>query len=312
MKLNTEEEQDLQDKEVKRWWESPRNMRWDTFYDDSNPDCYHVKLRSGRAVGYLDELNLPKGAKVLELGYGAGQTAQKILERGYRYWGIDISEQFCEASIKRCHGYVDQGLAHFSVGSIEKEYEYEDQYFDAVIVCGALQYIGNLDYCYDEVKRVLVDQGHFVICQTNMYALKELIFPRRLILRIVYRLYNEEFEISPSFRSMLLETQGLGKRFEKDKDAKWMNSEFMVKGYDHHHFQIKKRLNSLWRLKKQLRDKNFVFKKGSGATFFFPRAGIFFWPVLLLDRILQKIADFKIIPYFYAFADNVLLVTRKQ
>ena len=56
-----------QEKEVKRWWNYPRNLRWDTFYDENNPDRHHVIERQKKTLERVDALNLPNGAKILEL-----------------------------------------------------------------------------------------------------------------------------------------------------------------------------------------------------------------------------------------------------
>ena len=91
-----------QDKEVKRWWNYPRNLRWDTFYDESNPHRHHVIERQKKTLERIDALNLPIGSKILELGYGGGQTAKALLEKGYIVYGIDVSDQLCKKANKRC------------------------------------------------------------------------------------------------------------------------------------------------------------------------------------------------------------------
>ncbi len=50
-----------------------------------------------------------------------------------------------------------------------------------------------------------------------------------------------------------------------------MNSKFMLKGYDLHTFDIKKRMYSYWRLKSLLKDAGFEAMDASGATFLFPK-----------------------------------------
>ena len=67
---------ELQDKEVSGWWNDERTKKWHKYtYDKNNPLSHHLILRQKKVLSFLQQLNLPKGAKVLELGGGAGQTA---------------------------------------------------------------------------------------------------------------------------------------------------------------------------------------------------------------------------------------------
>ena len=312
MKFKDEIDQDLQNKEVSRWWNHPRNIRWDNFYySDENTDKFHVWTRMQKSLDYLDSLNLPKGSKVLELGFGGGQMANEILSRGYKYCGIDISEQLCEAAKNRSLEYVEKDFASFQVGSIEEKYSFEDRYFDAVMVCGALQYLGNPNNCFREVNRVLKDDRHFIVCQSNMYSIRTWRYPRKAILSLVNFIVKDEFLVSPCFKSILTETK-LRKYFLKYQDLNFMNSKFMIKGYDKWEFKIKKRLYSYSRLKNMLNSNGFKKEKVCGATFVFPKNNFFKSISSIWGSFIQALADYRIIPYLFSFADNVVILSKKQ
>ena len=53
-------------KEIKRWWNSKRNLRWDKIYDGKSTDTNVLKIRSNLVNSYLDSLQIKKG-KILEL-----------------------------------------------------------------------------------------------------------------------------------------------------------------------------------------------------------------------------------------------------
>ncbi len=301
---------DNQHSEVKRWWNYSRNLRWDTFYDNGNPDRHHVIHRQKKTMEQVDLLNLPKGAKILELGYGAGQTAKLILEKGYEYHGIDISDELCKKSIERCKKYVDQGMAKFSVGNIEEKSSYENESFDAVIVCGALQYLDDINKCFIEVNRVLKPKCSFIVCQTNMYALKDMIFPRKLILRLLYALSGQETEVFPSFRAMLIETRACAKTFSRFRST-FEKYRFFTKGDETHSFYFKKRLNSFWRLKILFSKNNFIIERNVGATFFHPPNNIFSGIIILINNVLQFTSD-HILKFISVYADNVIISGRKK
>jgi len=311
VKLKEEIDQDLQEKEVARWWNHPRNIRWDNFYySNENKDRFHVWTRMQKSLNYLDLLKLPKDSRVLELGFGGGQMANEILTRGHCYWGIDISEQLCDAAKNRSSEYVAKGLANFQVGSIESEYPFPNEYFDAVIVCGALQYLGSPMNCLDEVHRVLKDNGSFIVCQANMYSIREWRNPRKAALSLVNFIMKEEFLVSPSFRSILLETK-LKKYFNKHKNSKFMSSKFMKSGYDKWEFKIKKRLYSYIRLKNMLSISGFRKDKVCGATYVFPKDNVFKGVFTIWGNFVQKLADYRLVPYLFAMGDNIIIHAKK-
>ena len=313
MKLSEDINQKIQDQEVSRWWNIDRNLhRWDKeHYSKDNLEIHHVLKRQDMTLNYLDGLNLEKGAKVLELGFGAGQMAKRILDQGYEYYGIDISKLLASAASDRCSEYVEKGSAHFMVGSIEQDFNLDSKTFDAVLVCGALQYLGKPQNCFKEVSRVLKNNGSFIVCQANMYSLREMVRIRHLALKIQNVAMREEFLYSPCFKSLLTETK-LKKYFKKYEKSKWMNNKFMLKGYDLHTFDIKKRLYSYWRLKSLLKDAEFETIDASGATFIFPKNNTFKKLFTFFNVALQKASDKKLVPFLFAYADNIILSTTKK
>lgn len=304
--------QEIQDQEVKNWWNDDKTKKWHNFtYDENNFLSGHLILRQKKVLDYIKKLDLPNGAKILELGCGAGQTAKKICELGFDYVGIDISKHLCEESERKCEKYIKSGKAKFLNQSIEKNYPLKDNNFDVCVIVGSMQYVGNLEICFDEIKRTLKKKSYIIVCQANMYALLDLIYPRRLILRLIYFIFDEEFLISPSFKSMLCESK-LKKFFHKYKNSKFMNFKFMTKGEDNWKYKIKKRMYSYKRLKKILEHFNFEITEKTGATFFFPKKNIFGWFWFSIDFIFQKLLDFKILPFLKNFSDNIIIVAKKK
>ncbi len=304
--------QDLQDKEVKNWWNDEKTKKWHHFtYDRDNPLSHHLVLRQKKVIDYLTSLNLPKGSKVLELGGGAGQTAKLICDLGYDFTGIDISQHLCDEAEKKCKKFVDNNTAKFIVQSMEKKFPLKDNEFDVCVIVGAIQYVGDLELCFNEIQRCLNKNGHIILCQANMYPLLDIIYPRHLILKLIYFICDEEFLISPSLKSIFCESK-LGKYFKKYENSNFMNSKFMTKGTDDWKYKIRKRLYSYNRLKKLLNNFNFDVKKRTGATFFFPKKNLFYPFWFSLDFILQKILDFKLITFLINFSDNVVILAKKK
>ena len=125
--------------------------------------------REKKVLELLDYLSLPPGAKVLELGYGPGNTAHQLVQREFSLYGVDISDYFCQLATKRCQE-VPKAKVKLEVGDAEN-LRYKDNYFDCVIGIGFLQYIKNPLRCLQEARRVLKPGGYFIIAQRNDFSL---------------------------------------------------------------------------------------------------------------------------------------------
>ncbi len=79
------------------------------------------------AMDFLASSNIPAGAKVLDVGCGAGQTALPMARKGSRVTGIDLASNLVEAARKRAQA---EGLAvQFDEGDAE-DLPYESASFD--------------------------------------------------------------------------------------------------------------------------------------------------------------------------------------
>ena len=85
------------------------------------------------------------------------------------------------------------------------------------------QYLYNLDDCFKEVYRVLKPGGYFVVAQRNIYSLGNLTTFRGLLRSILTFTFREEYELFPSYKSMLVDSK-LGVLFGRFKDSKCFNS----------------------------------------------------------------------------------------
>jgi SAM-dependent methyltransferase len=75
------------------------------------------------------ELAVQPGARILDVGCGAGRFARYLLERSCSYIGVDASPQMIEAARENCPG------ADFSVSDILK-FEADSASFDVVLLMG--------------------------------------------------------------------------------------------------------------------------------------------------------------------------------
>jgi len=308
-----ESERRRQIEEVRKWWNIKRNdLKWNRAYDDNNAHALnYLRERQAAVLNFVDDLNLPQGSKVLELGYGAGQTALELGKRGFEVYGLDISEKFSQSATKRCRNHCPGGKFNLGVGNIEGTFAFEDGAFDLVIVIGALQYLHSPERCLAEVFRTLKKGGLFIVAQRNAYSLSNLTSFRDLLRSSAHFFLREEFELFPSIRSVLLDSK-LKRVVSRYEHSRFMNSNFVMKGHAEWKFKIKKRLYSYFTLRSYLKNAGFSVLKTEGAYFAFSELQRFADANIHFNRNIKKIAAKWKIPFLFTLGRSVVALSVKR
>lgn len=298
---------------VNSWWNSDHTKkRWHgQTYSPEFQNHLHYWVRQEKTLKLLDELNLPKGSKILELGYGGGETAGKILERGYTYYGVDISQHLYERAIKNYSTFIKNHQAYFYQGSFEEKLRFEDNFFDLVIICGAIHYSGKITNNFIETERVLKKNGHYIIGHGNMYTLNDLINFRKFLRCTVWFFSNQHYihSYSLSFKDLIFES-GLKKYFKKYENSKFFKSSFMNKRSDEWKYKISKRIFSFSTLKKTIENNGFKIVKFYGGPFLYSsknKNGII---KKTLNNILTYLLDKGRFTFLINIADNFIYLTK--
>ena len=109
-------------------------------------------------------LNLPGGAKILDVGCGSGWISEFLWRCGYNVTGIDISDKFIYLAaerVKAVHYKPQKGSIHFKVLNIEKEYL--DEQFDAIVCYGTLHHTVNEKNALLNMRKMLYECGQLYI-----------------------------------------------------------------------------------------------------------------------------------------------------
>lgn len=132
------------DYEKSIWGKGMANLSW------RSPTSFRLR----QALSALS--NLKPGAKVLEIGCGAGQfiRAIKKIRPDLNCYGSDISKNAIEAAEKENDGVL------YSL-SEEKKSPYEDGFFDAVLIFDVLEHVADPDAMLAEISRLLKTGGVF-------------------------------------------------------------------------------------------------------------------------------------------------------
>ena len=298
---------------VKSWWNSEhQKIKWhgQTYKPEFNSHL-HYWVRQEKTLKLLDSLNLKKGARVLELGYGGAETAKKILKRGFIYYGIDISEHLVENAKKDFSHEIENKQAYFYQDSLEEKFKFEDNFFDLVIICGAIHYAGNISNNFLEVKRVLKKDGHYIIGQGNMYTLNDLINFRKFLKCIIWYFTDEKYihSYSLSFKDIIFESK-LKKYFLKFEDSKFFKSKFMNKNSNSWKYKIRKRIFSFSTLKKTIENNDFEVVKFYGGPFVYASKDKKSYMKNFFNNILMHLLNKNILPPLIKVADNCIFLSK--
>ena len=283
-----------QSEEVGKWWNLDRNAdKWDKVYESGGLlNRMYLEERNAKVVAHLEQQGIGPGCKVLDLGYGAGQSSLAISELGCAVYGMDIGEGLCAKARARAAAGNPQGEFHLAVGNLEEKFPYEDCTFDAAVVIGAMQYLHATDVFLCEVNRVLKPGGIFAVAQRNIYSLSNMTTPLGLLRTAAHALLREPFELQPSLRAILLDSR-LGRIFNPFRDSWLLTNRVVMKYHQEMKFKINKRKNSYFSCKRELKSKGFEITGFDGA--FYPLFEQNGWDRVNLatHRIISRISTCK-------------------
>ena len=137
-----------------------------TRYEGPSALAYSFRVHMERVCDFFDQ----PGGRVLDVGCGAGVMVDWLRQQGCEVHGIDISAQMIAVCKERFH---KMARLHFSVGAIEA-LPFRDNFFDAVICKGVLDFVEDDSLAIAELARVIRPRG------TAILTLQHLPSPSRL------------------------------------------------------------------------------------------------------------------------------------
>lgn len=114
-------------------------------------DSYGHDVLFGMSFEFVKE-----DEKLLDIGIGTGLASIKFSQLGLKVFGLDSSQEML-------HACQSKSFAHALnlCDMADERIPYEEHYFDHVICCGAMHFVGDLGNLFTEVKRVMKSGGIF-------------------------------------------------------------------------------------------------------------------------------------------------------
>jgi predicted TPR repeat methyltransferase len=97
-----------------------------------------------------------KDENILDIGIGTGLASIKFSHLGLKVYGLDSSQEMLNACKSKSFAHA------LNVHEITSApIPHSDNYFNHVISCGVLHFLGDLEHLFKEVKRVIKSGGIF-------------------------------------------------------------------------------------------------------------------------------------------------------
>ena len=143
-------------------------------YKGESATAHSFRIRRERAYEMAAD---KRGGNVLDVGCGPGLTINHFVDRGFEFYGVDISPEM----IRQCQeAFATVPAAHFSVGRIEAM-EFPEAMFDVVLSLGVVEYIEDDAAAAREMARVTKPGGSVIVSLPNRVS------PYRFWDRTVYQ-----------------------------------------------------------------------------------------------------------------------------
>jgi ubiquinone/menaquinone biosynthesis C-methylase UbiE len=173
---------------------------WEDIYASDGFDAVaYFRSRHERVMEWVGDLGLPRGARVLEVGFGAGGTILDLAGLGFHVTGIDASQSMLEQARRRVAeaGAADQ--VELSLGDAHA-LPAGDGTFDLVLSEGVLAWLADPAGALAEMARVTRPGGTVIAVANNRWQLNRLLDPR----------------LNPLVDPLKLRVRGLARRYGYD------------------------------------------------------------------------------------------------
>jgi ubiquinone/menaquinone biosynthesis C-methylase UbiE len=124
----------------------------------------------------VDDLDLPRGARALEVGCGAGLTAIELAKRGLRVEATDAVDAMVDLARREATAAQVADLVHVALADAH-DLAFADESFDLVIAMGVMPWLESPSIALAEVARVLKPGGVLIVNCDNAARLTHLLDP---------------------------------------------------------------------------------------------------------------------------------------
>ena len=147
---------------------------WRDLYNANG--LFEVIHQQRRAIvlGLVDELALPSGSHILEIGCGAGLTTIALAQRGFTVQAVDTVDRMVALTRQAA---TEAGVADRVMTSLGDAHAFPEGAFRLVIGMGVAPFLHSLNTAITECARVLRPGGYSIFTTDNRWRLNHVLDP---------------------------------------------------------------------------------------------------------------------------------------
>lgn len=150
---------------------------WKAVYSDDRLLPVIYRDRHHTALGWIRDLNLRPGARILEVGCGAGLVTVALAGSGYRVNALDSATAMLQMTRDRVAHYGVQDRVRIHSADVHA-LPFQAHSFDLVIAIGVVPWLHSERLALQEMGRVLKPGGALLVTADNNARLNRLLDPR--------------------------------------------------------------------------------------------------------------------------------------
>jgi SAM-dependent methyltransferase len=143
---------------------------WKAIYEEPTVYGAIYQERRSTALSWIDELALPGGTTVLEIGCGAGLTSVALAERGFEVTATDNVEAMVGLTNQLARDRMVSERLRTAMVDVHN-LPFEDCSFSGVLALGVLPWLHSPEQAVAEMARVLRPGGFMLVNVDNVFRL---------------------------------------------------------------------------------------------------------------------------------------------
>jgi ubiquinone/menaquinone biosynthesis C-methylase UbiE len=157
-------------------WHRRNSLFWNDIYKRKDVCAFFIQQRHLTAFNYINDLSLPEGTNVLEVGCGAGFMAIALAKAGFTVTAIDSLREMITLSQQNAKDAGVDNKIDAVLGDVH-ELAFQDHSFDLIVALGVTPWLFSLRKALVEIARILEPGGYVVLQASNLYHLNRILDP---------------------------------------------------------------------------------------------------------------------------------------
>lgn len=168
----------MEDKQKVATFFETRAPYWDEIYQRKDVFSYIHQQRLAIVLEWVEQLGLPVGSPILEVGCGAGLASVALAKRGYFVRAMDVASGMVERARQRASAAGVSDRVVTILGDVHN-LAFPDNCFPLVLAIGVIPWLPGPAQALQELARVVVPGGYLLATTDNRWRLHYLLNPAR-------------------------------------------------------------------------------------------------------------------------------------